>query len=113
MSYKYALTAITCPLMKSRTIIEFTEFSTEIVIRAKCSGGESNVFGITRHWDNPNGFDTSIIFDTREVTGKIFASMVSEYPYAGCKSKDLAKYLRDELQKVYDAQLDRMTGGDK
>jgi inner membrane protein involved in colicin E2 resistance len=99
MAYKHELTAINCK-GESAYIFEFIDFETETIIQAKISGGESNIYGILQHWNDPNGWDRTILFNTREMAKRDFNAAWKNSEYAGCTSEELAKFIKNKLARV-------------
>lgn len=76
----------------------FTELNTGKQVKATISGGESNIYGIKRHWD-VDGWDESIYFSIEELKIREYNKLYKNMPYAGCESKDIAEYIKKELNK--------------
>jgi hypothetical protein len=72
----------------------FHEVSTGKTVTGKISGGESNIYGILRHWDSADDWDRSISFEIEQVKESTINKIKD---YAGCTSLGLAKYIRSKL----------------
>lgn len=83
--------------------MRYIDHETGKVVNAMIGGGESNIRGILQHW-NPNlpkyDWDRSIIFHTKEMPKKEFKTMVADWPYGGCASEDIAKFIREQLNDI-------------
>ncbi len=79
--------------------LKFLDFETGREICGKVSGGESNIYGILRHWNAPDDWDRSILFERREMSKKDFNELTKGWGYAGCAPNDLAEYIKNELKK--------------
>lgn len=79
--------------------MRYTDFATGKVIGAKISGGDSNIMGIRRHWNVPDGWDDSLMTESFELKIREFNRLTKGWPHAGCRSEDLANWLRQQLAK--------------
>jgi len=78
--------------------LRFRDHETGKVVQATVSGGESNIYGILRYWDQEaDDWDRSIQFLTQELPIREFNRMVKEFPHAGCSPEDLAAFIRQAL----------------
>lgn len=72
----------------------FHEIASGKTVTAKISGGESNIYGILRHWDSVDDWDRSISFEIEQVKESTI-NKIKEY--AGCTSQELASFIRSKL----------------
>jgi len=80
-----------------RCALRFTDHATGKVVCGTVSGGESNIYGVLRHWNTPDDWDRSIRFEQHELPICEFNRLVKDWAYAGYQSEDLAKFIRDRL----------------
>lgn len=80
--------------------LEYKDADTGEVVRGKVSGGEANIYGILRHWNEPNDWDRSVMFYVVEHGIREFDRMVKDWPYAGSESEALANFIREQLKHI-------------
>lgn len=67
------------------------------IAEGQVSGGESNIYGILRHWTAGDDWDRSIIFNRLELPKREFQRQTRGMAYAGCRPDELANYIRARL----------------
>ena len=82
--------------------LRFIDHETGREVHGTVCGGESNIYGILRHWNNPNDWDRSIQFHVQGMKKRDFARLTQGWAYAGCGPEDLAEFIRAELAKPID-----------
>jgi hypothetical protein len=80
----------------------FADHTTGRTISGRASGGESNIYGILRHWGAKDGRDRSVRFLRTELPIRVFDRLAEDWPYAGSQPDELARFIR--------MSLDTMTG---
>ena len=79
--------------------LRYVDHETGKVVEGTFSGNESNLYGVLRHWNTPDDWDRSIIFNRLEMPKKQFKGMIADWPYAGCSPQDIAAFIKAELAK--------------
>jgi hypothetical protein len=77
--------------------LRYIDHETGKVVEGQVGGNDSNIYGLLFHWNIPNDWDRSVIFNRIEMPKREFKRLVKKMKYAGCTSEDLAKYIRTEL----------------
>jgi len=77
---------------------KFTVCETGQEIKGYISGGESNIYGIKRHWNLVNDWDESIYFKREELKIREFDKLYKKIEYAGCLSEDIAAFIRSRIE---------------
>lgn len=77
--------------------LRFIDHETGKVVVGTVCGGESNIYAIRQHWNNPNGWDGGVLFTTVQHGKRDFKQMVKDWPYAGCDPLQLAQFIRHGL----------------
>ena len=80
-----------------RWALRYMDHKTGKIVCGCVSGGESNIRGILRHWNNPDDWDRSVGFDVRGMAIREFNRMVKDWEYAGSRPEDLAAFIREKL----------------
>jgi hypothetical protein len=75
----------------------FIDHETGHQVQGTISGNDSNIYAILRHWNAPDDWDRSVIFERQELGKREFKSLTANWPYAGCEPENLAKFIRDRL----------------
>ncbi len=69
------------------------------IVEGTVSGGESNIYAILQHWNDPDGWDRSVQFLRQEdLPIREFRRLVKDMSHAGCHPQDLAKFIRARLE---------------
>ena len=74
----------------------FTDCATNRYVHGIISGGEGNLNGIRRHWPNANmdDWNDGIYSHCTEMSIREFNRLTKDWPYAGCRSEDIAEFIR-------------------
>lgn len=105
MNINYILTAWHSKRDKSGNVYwAFSfQYDQEKSVKATISGGESNIYAIKRYWNESlNDWDKTILFSSVEIPIREFKQMTKNWPYAGCSSKDLVTYIKNEIKRKND-----------
>ena len=78
--------------------MKYIDHKTGKVVCGTVSGGEGNIRGILRNWNNPDDWDRSVRFDVRDMAIREYEQMTKGWEYAGCRPEDLADFIREKLQ---------------
>jgi hypothetical protein len=87
---------------RTETAFIFIDHETGKHVGATISGGISNIRAIARNWNVSDGWDRSILFNEIGLKAREYRDTVVGWPYAGCRTEDLAQYIRTELEKPED-----------
>lgn len=78
--------------------MRFVDHVTGKSVAATVCGGESNIYGILRHWNTPGDWDRSIQFVRVSWTPRQWKYNVAGWPHAGSQPEELAEYIRRNLK---------------
>lgn len=79
--------------------LRYIDHKTGKVAEGTVSGGQSNIYGILRHWGKRDDWDRSILFNVFTLKKREFKELVENWEYAGCTPEDLAKFIKSRLRK--------------
>lgn len=85
--------------------LRYIDHGSGLVVEAKISGGESNIYAMLRYWGKRDDWDRSVRFVTQEFAIREFNRMTKDWPYAGCRPEDIATFVRKQLDEAKLAEL--------
>jgi hypothetical protein len=79
---------------------EMRDAETGLEIHGYISGGESNIDGIIYGFSTPKEFDRTIVrLKEQQVGIREMNKIQKTWPYAGCASDDIRKFIREQFGK--------------
>jgi len=82
----------------------YTDNTTEKVVQATISGGESNIYairgacGMVLH--GKDGWNDGIRFSSEEMPIRKFDQLTKGWEYAGCRPETLAQFIKTKLEEA-------------
>lgn len=79
--------------------LRYIDHKTGKIVEGMVSGGESNIYSILRYWGKKDDWNRSILFNVFTLKKREFKELTKGWEYAGCRSDDLAKFIKNKLRK--------------